>query len=120
MPHRVKIIEWDVPSEILPPTSSTDAIYVLPAMRDSEGRPAYRAESMLLLKGAAAEGVPFEYALPPEERRFVDHFSADLSALEVWLCLGRSLTRCCSDWATLSALCSGAEDPHRKMPRQRL
>lgn len=92
MLNRVNISGWDVPSGILPSTSNGSAIYVLPALKDSEGRPAYRFESMLILKGAASDGVKLEYALPPGERRFVDHFSADVSALEIWLAVSGPIT----------------------------
>ncbi|MBF4574543.1 hypothetical protein ITJ64_18685 [Herbiconiux sp. VKM Ac-1786] len=85
MAQKVESTEWAVPADLVTDVASPDALYLLPSLRDSAGRPAYRPESMFIQKDASSGGLKVEYALNEEDRRFVDHFSADVSEIELWL-----------------------------------
>lgn len=60
-------------------------IYLLPTAHNRDGRRAYMDSDALLLKWAVMNGVPVEYAVPEENREFVEHFSsgAEIVALAV-------------------------------------
>lgn len=92
MSDGVEISDWEVPSDVLPRTPEADTLYLIPGLRDPEGLPAYRTESMLLQKGAAAQQVRLEYSLAEDERRFVDYFSADAEEIQLWLAVAGPIT----------------------------
>ncbi|MET3508804.1 MULTISPECIES: hypothetical protein [Plantibacter] len=82
---------WQPPIDTLPDGPQPGIVYILPRMRDGEGRPAFHPENLTLVKSAVTSGARLDYALPPDERRFVDHFSAE-STLELWLALSGPIT----------------------------
>ena len=92
MSSSVSINEWKAPGDGLPAAPQTGTIYVLPRMRDGDGGPAFSTETLTLVKGAANAGVSIDYALPPHSRRFVDHFSADVSTIDLWLAISGPIT----------------------------
>jgi hypothetical protein len=92
MANELTVTEWEVPADVLPTAPSPGVLYVLPPLRDADLRPAYRPESLLLVKAAAASAVELKYSLPPDDRRFVDHFAADPQAIEIWLALAGPIT----------------------------
>lgn len=92
MAEEVSLTEWVVPADALPTAPSPGVLYLLPPLRDADSRPAYRPESLLLVKAAAAAAVELEYAMPPDDRRYVDHFAADPQAIDLWLALAGPIT----------------------------
>lgn len=92
MTDRVEIGAWDVPVDVLPRVITADTIYLVPGYRDSDGRPAYRPESMLLQKGALSQGVHLDYALAEDDRQFVDFFSVDPEEIQLWLAAAEPIT----------------------------
>lgn len=55
-----------------------DTVYLLPTAHDGDGKRAYMGADALLMKRALADGVQVQYAVPEEEREFVEHFSAGI------------------------------------------
>lgn len=81
-------MESDVSIESCEPTHgvtildpAAGVIYLVPSTTGTDGRPAYMSTDALLMKRAVADGVGVEYALPADEREFVDHFSAGIEVI---------------------------------------
>lgn len=60
-------------------------IYLMPSASGIDDHPAYMGSDALLAKQAMAAGLPLEYALPEGERQFVEHFSAQLDVIGLYL-----------------------------------
>jgi hypothetical protein len=88
----LEIADWDIPPGVLPHATEADTIYLVPGFRDPDGLPAYRPESMFLQKGAASQEIRLEYALPENERRFVDYFAPDPEEIQLWLAAAGPIT----------------------------
>lgn len=58
-------------------------VYLMPQTHGFEGNPAFFGSDMLLVKTAIAEGLSIEYALPEDEREFVEHFSVALDVISL-------------------------------------
>ncbi|WP_044492609.1 hypothetical protein [Nesterenkonia massiliensis] len=61
------------------PESGT--VYLLPASQDRDGKHAYRGADAILIKQAMRDGLAVEYAVPEEDREFVEHFSSGLEVV---------------------------------------
>lgn len=60
-------------------------VYLMPSASGMDGRPAYMGSDALLAKRALAAGLPVEYALTEDERQFVEHFSAQLDVIGLYI-----------------------------------
>lgn len=58
-------------------------VYLMPRGYGVDGKPAYFGSDMILAKDALADGISVDYALPPEEREFIEHFSAALTIISI-------------------------------------
>lgn len=53
-----------------------ETVYLLPTAWNGDGKHAYMGTDAILLKQAVVNGVCVEYAMPEEDREFVEHFSS--------------------------------------------
>lgn len=60
-------------------------LYLMPSSTGMDGRPAYMGADALLAKQAWVAGLPVEYASPEDEREFVEHFSAQLDVIALYV-----------------------------------
>lgn len=68
----------DVLSGIEMGSPDPETVYLLPTAWNGDGRHAYMGADAILLKQAAAKGVDVAYAMPEEDREFVEHFSSGI------------------------------------------
>lgn len=83
MASHATITEYTPTSPSLVQNPAKGVIYLMPRAHGPEGKPAYFGADMFLQKKAADEKLAVEYALPEDEREFVEYFSATLTVVSI-------------------------------------
>lgn len=85
MNSKPTIEQRDPGQNVTVPIPAVGVIYLMPSASGIDGRPAYLGADVLLAKRAVAAGVPVEYAVPEEQREFVEYFSAEVDVISLYV-----------------------------------